>query len=211
MHFHYLHSVNFVIQANKVANKIKKSIPNMALSQDIHNNSHVIIANRNSGNALHCSFCTLGHMITNCPWCTELKMNSYEYQLMANSEKCLDSVRCRVMSQQCLTMIIPKDSDIFGTIPPHLQSKNFILHYLHDSGKGDKSIIDNRLYCASFLMTNGEEDSDWSSKWIVGKIMNSLITHKQKAKKYVCDRTPFCVSLQASQQDMDLHTSQKDM
>ena len=130
---------------------------------------------------------------------------------MTNSEKCLDSVRCRVISQQHLTMIIPQDSDIFGTIPPHLQSKNFILHYVHGSGKGGKGIIDKRLYCDSFHMTNGEEDPDWGSKWIVGKIMNSLITHKHKAKKYVYDRTPFFVLLQASQQDIDLHTSQQDM
>jgi hypothetical protein len=60
-------------------------------------------------------------------------------------------------------------------------------------------------------MTNGEEDPDWSNKWIVGKIMNSLITHKHKAKKYVYDRTPFFVLLQASQQDIDLHTSQQGM
>jgi hypothetical protein len=63
-------------------------------------------------------------------------------------------------------------------------------------------------------MTNGEEDPDWGSKWIVGKIMNSLSTHKHKAKKYicnVCDRTSFFVLLQASHQDIDLHTSQQDM
>jgi hypothetical protein len=115
------------------------------------------------------------------------------------------------MSQQCLTTIVPQDSNIFGTIPPHLQFKNFILHYVHGSGNGDKDIIDNRLYCASFLMTNGEEDPDWGSKWIIGKIMNFLITHKHKAKKYVCDRTSFFVLLQACQQKNDLHTSQQDM
>ena len=106
------------------------------------------------------------------------------------------------MSRQCLTTIVPQDSDVFGTIPPHLQSKNFILHYVHDSGKGGNGIIDNRLYCVSFLMTNGEEDPDWSNKWSVGKIINSLITHKHKAKKYVYDRTPFFVLLHARQQDM---------
>jgi hypothetical protein len=104
-------------------------------------------------------------------------------------------------------MIVLHDSDIFGNIPSHLQLKNFILHYVHFSGK----IIDNRLYSVSFLMTNGEKDPDWGIKWIVGKIMDSLITHMHKAKKYICDRTPFFVSLQASQQDIDLHTSQQGM
>ncbi len=66
-------------------------------------------------------------------------------------------------------MIIPQDSDVFCMIPPHLQYKNFILHYVHDSGKDGNDIIDNRLYCVSFLMTNGEEDRDWSNTWIVGK------------------------------------------
>jgi hypothetical protein len=108
-------------------------------------------------------------------------------------------------------MIVTQDSDAFGTIPPHLQSKNFILHNVHDSGKGGKNIMDNRLYCVSFLMTNGEEDPDRGNKWIVGKTMNSLITHIHKAKKYFYDRTPFFVLLQASQQDIDLHTSQQNM
>ena len=136
----------------------------MGLLQDIHHNSHVIIANGNSGKTLHYSFCTLGHMVTNCPQCAELKINSYKYQLTTNSEKCLDSLRCRVVGQQFLTIIIPQDSDVFGTIPRHLQSKNFILYYVHDSGKGGNDIIDNRLYCVSFLMTNGEEDLYWGNK-----------------------------------------------
>jgi hypothetical protein len=60
-------------------------------------------------------------------------------------------------------------------------------------------------------MTNGEEDPDWGNKWSVGKIMNSLITHKHKAKKYVYDRTPSFVSLQASQQDIGLHKSPQNI
>jgi hypothetical protein len=56
-------------------------------------------------------------------------------------------------------------------------------------------------------MTNGEEDPDWSKKWIVGKIMNSLFTHKHKAKKYVYDRIPFFVSLQAIQQDIGMESA----
>jgi hypothetical protein len=98
------------IHANKVAKKIKKSIQNMCLSQDIHHNSHVIIANGNPGKTFHCSFCTLGHMVTNCPHHAELKMNSYEYQLTTNSEQCLDSLRCRALSRQCLTTIVLQDS-----------------------------------------------------------------------------------------------------
>ncbi len=61
----------------------------MGLSQDIHDDSHVIIANGNPGKTFHCSFCTFGPMVTNCPRRAELKMNSYEYQLTTNSEKCL--------------------------------------------------------------------------------------------------------------------------
>ena len=118
----------------------------MGLLQDIHHDSNVIIAYGNPGKTFHCSFCILCHMVTNCPRRAELKMNSCEYQLTTNSEKCLDSLRCRAMSQQCLTMIVPQDLDVFSTIPSHLQSQNFILHNVHDRGKGGNNIIDNRLY-----------------------------------------------------------------
>jgi hypothetical protein len=60
-------------------------------------------------------------------------------------------------------------------------------------------------------MTNGGKDPDWGNKWIVGKIMNLLITHKPKAKIYVYDRSQFSVSHQASRQDIDLQASQQDM
>jgi hypothetical protein len=55
------------IHAKKVAKKVIKSIQNMGLLQDIHHDSHVIIANGNSGKTVHFSFATLGHMVTNCP------------------------------------------------------------------------------------------------------------------------------------------------
>jgi len=49
----------------------------------------------------------------------------------------------------------------------HSASRDFAtfnLHYVPDSGKGGNDIIDNSLYCVSFLMTNGEEDLYWGNK-----------------------------------------------
>jgi len=57
------------IQAHIATKKIKKSIENLGLLQDVdvHNDSHVILANGNLGRTFYCSFCTLGHMVMNCP------------------------------------------------------------------------------------------------------------------------------------------------
>ena len=51
------------------------------------------------------------------------------------------------------------------------------------------------MYCVSFLSANGWEDPIWNKKWIVGKVLNQLITHKNKTKKYVNDETALQSSL----------------
>ena len=60
----------------------------------------------------------------------KLNMNSYEYQLTTTSKKLLYLLWHRVKSQHCITTIWPQESDIFGSIPMHLQSQNFMLHCL---------------------------------------------------------------------------------
>jgi ABC-type histidine transport system ATPase subunit len=45
------------------------------------------------------------------------------------------------------------------------------------------------LYCITFLLTNVYKDSNWNHIWVMGNIMNMLITHKNKTKKYVYDET----------------------
>jgi len=76
------------------------------------------------------------------------------------------------MSQQFATTMLPQQSDILGTVPTHLWSKNFILHFVYDNGRQNRDIMGSRLYCVGFLMSNVEEDPDWSHEWIVDKIMN---------------------------------------
>ena len=49
--------------------------------------------------------------------------------------------------------------------------------------------IENRLFCISFLLIDGYEDVNWTNIWVMGKVMNMLITHKNKIKKYVFDET----------------------
>ena len=56
--------------------------------------------------------------------------------------------------------------------------------------------MDIRLYCVTFLLENGYEDIDWSAIWILWKIMNSLITHKNKTKKNVYDKAVFHIYLE---------------
>ena len=49
--------------------------------------------------------------------------------------------------------------------------------------------IENRLFCISFLLIDGYEDVNWTNIWVMGKVMNMLITHKNNTKKYVFDKT----------------------
>ena len=83
--------------------------------------------------------------------------------------------------------VVPYQSQIFGVIPANLQSKKFIIHHVQDIGTTSFDIIKNRVYCVTFLSSNGWEDPIWSKKWIMGKVLNQSITHKNKTKKYVYD------------------------
>ena len=136
-------------------------------------------------------------MITNCPCHNKLKLRAYEYQLSTSSEQGMDNLRQRVRSSLFPNSgsVIPHESEIFGVIPTNLHSKNFILHHIHEIGTSSLDVIENRVYCVSFLSGNGMEDPPWNKKWIIGKVLNQLITHKNKTKKYVCDETALQYSL----------------
>ena len=41
----------------------------------------------------------------------------------------------------------------------------------------------------NFLLMDGYVDVNWKNIWVTGKVMNMLITHKNKTKKYVFDET----------------------
>ena len=78
---------------------------------------------------------------------------------------------------------------IFGTIPSCLQSRNFVVHRISLLEGDIQDSIENRLFCITFLLVDGYEDVNWTNIWVMGKVMNMLITHKNKTKKYVFDET----------------------
>jgi hypothetical protein len=185
------------IQANVSSKKIQKNLQNIGLSQDVSNDSCSIQVNGNYSRIVHCKFCSLGHTVTNCPRRYELKMHAYEYQLSTSSEQDMDNLR-RTLRNSLFPKtgaVIPHESEIFGSIPINLHSKNFILHHIHEIGTSSLDVIENRVYCVSFLSGNGMEDPLWNRKWIMGKILNQLITHKNKTKKFVYDETALQYSL----------------
>ncbi len=134
--------------------------------------------------------------MTNCPHCNELKLRAYEYQLSTSSEQDMAHLRQRVRNTHIPKMVeVPHQSQIFGVIPGNLQSKNFIIHHVQDIGTNSFDVIENRVYCVTFLSANGWEDPFWKKKWIIEKVLNQLITHKNKTKKYVYDETALQSSL----------------
>ena len=49
--------------------------------------------------------------------------------------------------------------------------------------------IETRLYCITFLLIDGYKDCNWNRIWVMCKVVNMLITHKNKTKKYDYDET----------------------
>ncbi len=133
------------IQANGASKKIQKSLQNIGLSQDVSNDLCSIQVNGNYSWIVHCKFCSLGHMITNCPHSNELKMHAYEYQLSTSSEQDMDNLQQRVRSSLFPKSgaVIPQESESFGVVPTNLHSKTLILHHIHKIGTSSLDVIEN--------------------------------------------------------------------
>ena len=78
---------------------------------------------------------------------------------------------------------------IYGTIPPYLQTRNFVVHQISLLEGDTHDSIESRLFGITFLLMDGSDDVSWKNIWVTGKVMNMLITHKNKIKKYVFDET----------------------
>jgi hypothetical protein len=49
--------------------------------------------------------------------------------------------------------------------------------------------IEERLYCITVLLIDGYEYCSWNRIWVMGKVVNMLIMHKNNTKKCVCNKT----------------------
>ena len=178
------------IQANVASKKIRKSIQALGLSQDVSGATHTVQVNGNSSRNIHCSFCNQGHLVTNCPRRQGLKLNAYEYCLMTSNQQDMDNLRDRMKNTNVSKSVEkPPLHLIYGTIPPCLQTRNFVVHRISFLEGDLPDSIENRLFCISFLLIDGYEDVNWTNIWVMGKVMNMLITHKNKTKKYDFDKT----------------------
>jgi hypothetical protein len=178
------------IQANVAPKKIRKSIQALGLSQDVSGSSHMVQVNGNASRNIHCGFCNQGHLVTNCPRRQCLKLNAYEYCLTTANQKDMDNLRDRMKKTNVRTNDKkPPLHLIFGTIPSCLQSRNFVVHRISLLEGDIQDSIENRLFCITFLLVDGYEDVNWMNIWVMGNVMNMLITNKNKTKKYVFDET----------------------
>ena len=128
--------------------------------------------------------------MTNCPRRQCLKLNAYEYCLTMSNQQDMDNLRDRMKNTN-----VRKNEEtpplhlIYGTIPPYLQMRNFVVHRISLLVGDTHDSIESRLFGITFLLMDGSDDVNWKNIWVTGKVMNMLITHKNKTKKYVFDKT----------------------
>ena len=71
---------------------------------------------------------------------------------------------------------------IYGTIPPYLQTRNFVVHQISLLEGDTDDSIESRLFGIMFLLMDGYDDVNWKNIWVMGKVMNMLITHKNNPR-----------------------------
>ena len=178
------------IQANVASKKIRKSIQALGLSQDVSGATHTVQVNGNSSRNIHCSFCNQSHLVTNCPSRQGLKLNAYEYCLTTSNQQDMDNLCDRMKNTNVRkNKETPPLHLIYETIPPNHQTLNYVVHRISLLEGDTHNSIESRLFGITFLLMDGYDDVNWKNIWVTGKVMNMLITHKNKIKKYVFGET----------------------
>ncbi len=139
------------------------------MSHDVSGASHIVQDNGNSSRNIHCSFCNQGHLVTNCPRCQGFKLNAYKYCLMTSNQQDMDNLCDRMKNINVRkNKEMPPLHLIYGTIPPYLQTRNFVVHRI-SLLEGDKHIsIESRLFGSTFLLMDGYGDVNWKTIWVMG-------------------------------------------
>ena len=79
--------------------------------------------------------------------------------------------------------------DVYDRIDKGWLNTNFIIQEAClVSGKGLVH-VESMIFCVSFFNNRGESHINGTNMWIEGTVMNSLVSHKLKKKKFVLDGT----------------------
>ena len=176
-------------RSDAAAKRLRSSIQNMGVAQVVSGkeNNFDIQMNGKAGGNIHCGFCTKNHQVTFCPTREELKMTSFEYCLSTttpNEEKALqDRLMAMPLSRG------DGKGNVLNTVAARFQGLNFIIKEACNVAGTTPGQIDSMNFCVTFLAKNAESEPDGESQWISGTAMNTLVTHKNKKKKYVYDET----------------------
>ena len=172
--------------------KYRKRLQSHGVAQVVDINDRCsLVVNAKSKN--HCSFCdSTAHKVTNCDKKQEMIGIGNEYVLTTEQPGGEADLRARVIIMpQCTDGGGKGGISVFGGLANTYQNNNFIIHNASLVMGGKLGDIQSMIFCISFIGKMGMVlDGPSTDKiWVKGSVMNTLITHKNKRKKYVYDGT----------------------
>lgn len=166
--------------------KFKAGLQRQGVGQVIQVNDQCSI-HVNAKSVNHCSFCnSTVHKVTNCD--KKYGMISKvgdEYALTTEKAEVETNLRARLKS---FCTDVGGKVCVFSNVPRSNDNCNFIIHRASLTVCGVPGNILDMIFCISFIGKLGTvtEGCQLTEKiWVTGSVMNALITHKFKRKKYV--------------------------
>ena len=178
--------------------KFKRGLQKQGVAQVIQMNDQCSIhVNAKSDN--HCSFChSTAHKVTKCNMKDEMISTvGEEYALTTEKAEVETNLRARLKNLQLCSDECGKGV-VFSSVSRSNDNSNFIIHRASLAMGGMPGNIDDMIFCISFIGKFGivTEGCQFTEKiWVTGSVMNALLTHKFKKKKYVYVERPVKVKM----------------
>jgi len=168
--------------------KFKLSLQKQGVGQVIQVNDQCSI-HVNAKSVNHCSFCdSTVHKVTKCDKKNEMISKvGEEYALTTVKAEVETTLRARLKSLQLCSDECGKGV-VFSSVSRSYDNCNFIIHSASLAMGGMPGNIDDMIFCISFIGKFGivTKGCQFTEKiWVTGSVMNALLTHKFKKKKYV--------------------------
>jgi len=178
-------------RAREVVGKVDKQLQRAGIAQIVQasagHGSENVLAN---GKSLRkCGFCKVpGCSIYTCKKRIDFVDKGKEYVLTHENPGVETMLKERIIYSMPFRTTEVTDT-VFGKLSHWLYKRNLIIHEAKQSTSGTVTAIEQIDFCVSLVGKNGLVIEHSKRIWVTGKVVNGMITHTLKTRKYVYDQT----------------------
>ena len=137
---------------------------------------------------MHCEFFIGEHRFTSYPKRLKIKESAREYLLSVDTPQIGVNISNRLKYSMPLSDGGGK-GDVYDQIDKAWLNTNFIIQEACLVSGKISGHLDSMNFCVSFPIYKGENDKKGTDMWIDETVMNALVSHKLKKRRFVFEKT----------------------